>query len=212
MPVLQRVASRCSLATCKRLEEHGIVLITPTEEFKFTSFTLTCTFSNNYAYRGICICMLLYMYVKVSSRVGLVPMHPSMDISRYYMYWNDPRLKSTVMKTVRALARKRYHILLDSVWKRYLYYNSTQGPYVPFGKMVSIYSLLVAFVQSFSNKRNSLTHAWLMDMVYMILPSKYIVRSHWLDHLLEIPVLKVCSLMYGILCITTFSCIHGSKV
>ena len=28
----------------------------------------------------ICIYMLLYVYVKVGPRVGLVPMHPSMDL------------------------------------------------------------------------------------------------------------------------------------
>ena len=39
----------------------------------------------------------------------------------------------------------KYILLIDNVWKRYLYYR-TQHPYVPFGKVV-------VFLQSFSNKR-----------------------------------------------------------
>ena len=37
----------------------------------------------------------------------------------------------------------------------------------------SIHSLLIAFVHSFLNKRNLLMHAWLVDMVYIILPNYY---------------------------------------
>ena len=43
------------------LEEHGIVLLIPTEALKVTSFTLTCAFSSNYAY--------MYLYIHVAVRV-----------------------------------------------------------------------------------------------------------------------------------------------
>ena len=57
------MASRRTLATRKRLEDVGIVLLTETEEFKFTNFTLTFTSSNNYAY--------LYGHVALRVREGL---------------------------------------------------------------------------------------------------------------------------------------------
>ena len=46
------------IATFERLEEHGIVLITPAEEFKFASITLAYTFSSNY----------VYLYIHVAGR------------------------------------------------------------------------------------------------------------------------------------------------
>ena len=48
--LLSLLASRRSLATCKRLGRRNRTTFTPTEEFKSTSLTLTCTSSNNYAY------------------------------------------------------------------------------------------------------------------------------------------------------------------
>ena len=47
------------------------------------------------------------------------------------------------------------------------------APVRPVWQGGSISSLLVAFVQPFSNKRNLLTHEWLIDMVYIILPNNY---------------------------------------
>ena len=62
--VIEKSDFSSSLATFKRLEEHGIVLITPREEFKFTSITLMCTYFSNYSY----LSMLLYVYFKVGPR------------------------------------------------------------------------------------------------------------------------------------------------
>ena len=72
------MASPRSLATLQRLEEHEIVLLTPTEELKSTSIIPMCIFSSDFAY--LYIYMLLYVYIKVGPGVGLVPMHPSTDL------------------------------------------------------------------------------------------------------------------------------------